>query len=146
MVLIFQLDLWKKQMKPPCTPMGSTTDKLLNLRQCGKYFPCINFTVKTTVQMYRYRQSGNKSDWYSSYVRMENLDKYHGQASGVFGCDEHLAGNMPSRGTELCTVVETMFSYEILFEILGDPIFGRTLPHKWKRYSVSFFQLREQKR
>jgi hypothetical protein len=29
------------------------------------------------------------------------------------GCDEHLAGSHPSRGTELCTVVETMFSYEV---------------------------------
>ena len=29
---------------------------------------------------------------------MEVLDKYHGQASGIFSCDEHLAGLMPSRG------------------------------------------------
>ena len=58
---------------------------------------------------------------------MQRLDKYHGQASGVFGCDEHLAGTMPSRGTELCTVVETMFSYETLFEIQGDPVFGTQL-------------------
>lgn len=72
----------------------------------------------------RYRQSGNKSDWTSSYVRMQKLDLYHGQPSGIFGCDEHLAGTMPSRGTELCTVVEAMFSYETLFEIQGDPIFG----------------------
>jgi hypothetical protein len=71
-----------------------------------------------------YRQSGNHSDWESSYVRMQKLDEYHGQASGVFGCDEHLAGRMPSRGTELCTVVESMFSYETLFEIQGDPIFA----------------------
>ena len=59
----------------------------------------------------RYQMSGNVSDWESSYVRMEKLDKYHGQASGVFGCDEHLAGTMPSRGTELCTVVETICSH-----------------------------------
>lgn len=78
----------------------------------------------TSITHCRYRQSGNKDDWQSSYIRMEKLDKYHGQASGIFGCDEHLAGTMPSRGTELCTVVETMFSYETLFEIQGDPIFG----------------------
>jgi hypothetical protein len=71
-----------------------------------------------------YRQSGDRADWDSSYVRMQRLDKYHGQASGVFGCDEHLAGTMPSRGTELCTVVETMFSYETLFEIQGDTVFA----------------------
>lgn len=39
---------------------------------------------------------------------------------GIFGCDEHLAGTMPSRGSELCTVVETMFSYDIAFQILGN--------------------------
>ena len=72
----------------------------------------------------RYRQSGNESDLFSSYLRMTKLDVYHGQASGVFGCDEHLAGTMPSRGTELCTVVESMFSYETLFGIQGNPIFG----------------------
>jgi uncharacterized protein len=49
------------------------------------------------------------------------LDKYHGQATGMFTCDEHLAGRNPSQGTELCTVVETMFSLEVLLSILGDP-------------------------
>ena len=27
-------------------------------------------------------------------------------------------------GTELCTVVETMYSYEMLFSVIGDPKFG----------------------
>ena len=27
-------------------------------------------------------------------------------------------------GTELCTVVETMYSYEILFSVTGDTVFG----------------------
>lgn len=72
----------------------------------------------------RYRQSHQDSDSQSSHVRMAKLDKYHGQASGIFGCDEHLAGTMPSRGSELCTVVETMFSYEVLFGIQGDTVFG----------------------
>ena len=66
---------------------------------------------------------------------MQKLDLYHGQASGIFGCDEHLAGTMPSRGTELCTVVETMFSYETLFEIQGDPIFGIYLCYKFSLYT-----------
>lgn len=71
-----------------------------------------------------YRQSHNKSDWDSSYQRIKTLDTYHGQASGIFACDEHLAGTMPSRGTELCTVVEAMFSYEVLFGIQGDVMFA----------------------
>ena len=80
---------------------------------------------------------------------MKRIDEYHGQASGVFGCDEHLAGRMPSRGTELCTVVETMFSYETLFEIQGDPLFGRTPPSAATAppsLSLSNTQLRELRR
>src|SRR6201994_3848586 len=47
------------------------------------------------------------------------LDAYHGLPNGIFRADEHLAGPDPSQGTELCTVVETMFSYEQDFAILG---------------------------
>ena len=36
-------------------------------------------------------------------------DRYHGVPNGMFSCDEHLAGVDPVHGTELCTVVETMF-------------------------------------
>jgi len=71
-----------------------------------------------------YRQSKDPSDLESSYQRVERLYRYHGMASGIFGCDEHLAGNMPSHGSELCTVVETMYSFEELYSILGDPLFG----------------------
>jgi hypothetical protein len=48
------------------------------------------------------------------------LDRYHGLPDGIFSADEHFAGTDPSQGTELCTVVETMFSYEEDFAILGD--------------------------
>jgi hypothetical protein len=71
-----------------------------------------------------YRQSRSSSDWNSSYERTNVLYQYHGLASGIFGCDEHLAGNMPSHGSELCTVVETMYSFEIMQEVFGDPGFG----------------------
>ncbi len=48
------------------------------------------------------------------------LDEYHGQINGMFTCDEHLAGKDPSQGTELCTVVEYLFSLEVLISVLGD--------------------------
>ena len=47
---------------------------------------------------FRYRQSHDETDAHSSYVRVEKLDEYHGLPSGIFACDEHLAGKMPSRG------------------------------------------------
>jgi hypothetical protein len=55
------------------------------------------------------------------------LDKYHGLPNGMFSCDEHLAGRNPSQGSELCTVVEAMFSLEHSLAILGDPALGDRL-------------------
>lgn len=47
---------------------------------------------------------------------VENLMKYHGTAAGVFTSDETLDGTNPSKGVELCTVVEFMRSLETLVE------------------------------
>lgn len=42
------------------------------------------------------------------------LKKYNGTVVGLFTGDECLAGVSPIQGTELCAVVEQMYSYEIL--------------------------------
>jgi DUF1680 family protein len=68
-----------------------------------------------------FRHSHDEGDRKSVYQVMEMLDKYHGQVTGVFTGDEHYAGLSPSQGTELCAVVEYMFSLENLVSILGDP-------------------------
>jgi len=74
-----------------------------------------------------YRQSQDEGDRKSVYQVMEMLDKYHGQVTGVFSGDEHYAGLNPSQGTELCAVVEYMFSLENLISIMGDAAFGDRL-------------------
>ena len=58
---------------------------------------------------------------------IHELDRYHGQASGVFSGDETLAGRSPSQGTELCAVVEYMFSLEVLSAVFGTPAFADRL-------------------
>ena len=68
-----------------------------------------------------YRQSHDQGDRDSVFQIIETLDKYHGQVTGLFTGDEHYAGKNPSQGTELCAVVEYMFSLENLISILGDP-------------------------
>jgi len=74
-----------------------------------------------------YRQTGKVSDLSALYMGVKNLDKFHGQASGVFSGDEHLGGKHPSRGTELCAVVEYMFSLEYAVAVTGDVFFVDTL-------------------
>lgn len=50
----------------------------------------------------------------------EILDKYNGTPVGLFTGDECLSGVSPIQGTELCAVVEQMYSYEQLFAYTGD--------------------------
>ncbi len=74
-----------------------------------------------------YRQSKDPEDRHSHTQILDMLDKYHGQATGMFSGDEHLAGNMPFQGTELCAVVEAMFSLETLLAVTADPELGDRL-------------------
>jgi hypothetical protein len=55
------------------------------------------------------------------------LDEFQGLPNGMFSADEHFAGRNPSQGTELCAVVEAMFSLELDLAALGDPALGDRL-------------------
>lgn len=45
---------------------------------------------------------------------LAQLDTHHGMVNGMFSGDECLAGRSPSQGTELCAVVEAMYSLQFL--------------------------------
>ena len=58
----------------------------------------------------------------SDKTMLEGLDevlKYHGNATGIFSSDEHLHGVLPDRGIELCNVVEMMYSMEETIRLTG---------------------------
>ncbi|KAK0187694.1 hypothetical protein F5146DRAFT_1104624 [Armillaria mellea] len=67
-----------------------------------------------------YRLTGDPADVQSTFDRLDMIYQYHGRASGTFSADEHLAGLGPSRGTELCTVVEQIFSLATIYQIFGN--------------------------
>lgn len=71
--------------------------------------------------------SGAQGDRQAVDLAIAALDSFHGQATGVFTGDEHLAGRNPSRGTELCAVVEYMFSLETLLSLFGTASYGDRL-------------------
>jgi DUF1680 family protein len=68
-----------------------------------------------------WRVSGDENDRAAAAHQLDVMDRYHLLPSGVHSGDEHYAGRNPSQGTELCAVVEGMFSIEQLIAILGDP-------------------------
>ena len=55
------------------------------------------------------------------------LKQYNGTAVGLFTGDECLAGLSPIQGTELCAVVEQMYSLELLYAYTGDPKWAERL-------------------
>ena len=67
-----------------------------------------------------YQQSGNDRHRNAVFEGIKKYDLNHGQAGGRFSGDEHLSGKSPDRGTELCSVVEYMYSLEELYPIFGD--------------------------
>ncbi len=55
------------------------------------------------------------------------MEKHHGTVVGAFNGDECIAGKNNNRGAELCSVVELMYSCEVLFELTGDTKWGERL-------------------
>ena len=64
--------------------------------------------------------SGSAQDRRAVLQMIDELNRFHGLPNGMFSCDEHLAGRDPSQGSELCTVVEYMFSLERSVAITGE--------------------------
>jgi hypothetical protein len=81
--------------------------------------------VKTGPVWSQFSASG--ADRTAVFKMISELNKYHGLPNGMFSCDEHLAGLDPSQGSELCTVVEYMFSLEHSLALVGDPSLGDQL-------------------
>ena len=82
--------------------------------------------LKSAAVWYRYNKSVAIAEK-RSRERMYNLDRLYGLPTGMFNGDEILPTpptRSPSRGIELCGVVEAMFSYGIMFSVHGDVSFA----------------------
>ncbi|NLF01909.1 MAG: hypothetical protein GX601_13130 [Anaerolineales bacterium] len=74
-----------------------------------------------------WRVTGSGADLAAVDDMIAKLDRYHGQATGVFTGDECLAGRRPTQGTELCAVVEHAYSLEVLTSITGNAAYADRL-------------------
>ena len=87
----------------------------------------VNTGMATKASAMSWRIDQRAEDKAFSTAMIEFLDRHHGQVTGMFSGDECLAGRNPLQGTELCSVVEFMFSLEQLFSVFGTPVFGDRL-------------------
>ncbi|MFD6415196.1 beta-L-arabinofuranosidase domain-containing protein [Streptomyces sp. NPDC060194] len=75
----------------------------------------------------RYLLDGVEARRAATVRALENLDRHHGLAHGLFSGDEWLAGRDPHHGVETCQVVEYMFTMEQIARIFGDGRYGDLL-------------------
>jgi uncharacterized protein len=102
-------------------------EKIANPFQFRHEHHVVNVAMGLKTPALHYLLGGHERHRQAVYAGLAQLDAYHGQVTGIFTGDEHLAGLAPTQGTELCAVVETMFSLEQLLAVFGDAVFSDRL-------------------
>jgi hypothetical protein len=89
-------------------------------QECDQATHVVNNAMAIKAPGVWFRQTWDEDDRAVVFHAIETLDAFHGQTTGLFTGDEHYAGKNPSQGTELCAVVEYLFSLVTLVSVLGD--------------------------
>jgi hypothetical protein len=71
-----------------------------------------------------WRVDGEQADWKNGQAALDWAEAYLHRADGMYFADEEVEGQRtPSRGTETCSVVETMFSMRAVYEVTANITF-----------------------
>jgi hypothetical protein len=87
----------------------------------------VNVAMAVKQPALRWLRDGQPRHLEAVRAGLANLDRYHGQPTGMFSGDEWLATRDPSQGVELCAVVELAFSLEHLARLTGERAFADRL-------------------
>jgi len=113
---------WEEVFKPEYFPQ-TAVENLPNPFNLPLTWHGVNVAEGLKALPSTYRFTHNQSDLDVASEGWDLLFQYHGRPSGIYAADEYLAGLEAVRGTELCLVVETMFSGSYLYQVIGDPKF-----------------------
>ncbi|MDB4904426.1 MAG: hypothetical protein JWQ63_3707 [Mucilaginibacter sp.] len=80
----------------------------------------VNVAMALKAPALNYQRTHNPMYLASLKTGFNDIMTLHGLPAGMFSADEDLHGNLPTQGTELCAVVESMFSLEEIIAITGD--------------------------
>ena len=81
---------------------------------------CVNLAQGIKTPAIYFQKNGDSSYLQSIKAGLSTIRNIHGFANGMFGGDERMHGNDPAQGSELCTAVEMMFSFESILPVTGD--------------------------
>ncbi len=80
----------------------------------------VNVSMALKAPAVNYQRTKDERYLKSLKMGFNDLMTLHGLPMGIFSGDEDLHGNDPTQGTELCAIVESMFSLEQIIGITGD--------------------------
>ncbi len=81
---------------------------------------CVNVAQGLKEPVIYYQQHPEQKYLDAVKLGLESLRDVHGFVTGMYGGDEHLHGNNPTQGSELCSAIEMMFSFESMIPVTGD--------------------------
>lgn len=85
---------------------------------------CVNVAQGLKEPVIYYQQSKDSLYLNAPIKGLESLKAGHGFANGMYGGDEALHGNDPTQGSELCSAVEVMYSFESMLPITGNTYYA----------------------
>jgi len=81
---------------------------------------CVNVAQGLKQPVIYYQQHPENKYLDAVKLGLNSLKEVHGWVNGMYGGDERLHGNEPTQGSELCSAVEMMYSFESILPITGD--------------------------
>lgn len=90
-------------------------------------YHCVNLAQGMKAPIIRYQADRDPRHLQAVKKAFADVEHYHGQPHGLYGADEGMHGRSLTRGSELCTTVEMMFSLEKIIEITGEVEFADRL-------------------
>ena len=98
------------------------TDIFLNQNHLSRQHSlhCVNLGQGMKEPVVYYQRSGDKNCLRAVEKAMNDIRTTIGLPTGLWGGDELLRFGEPTTGSEFCTAVEAMFSFESMLEITGD--------------------------
>lgn len=85
---------------------------------------CVNVAQGLKAPVIYYQQDPDPRYLDAVKLGLNALRECHGFVNGMYGGDENLHGNDPAQGSELCSAVEMMYSFESVLPITGDAYYG----------------------